>query len=391
MTCRTETAGALTYRFCPDDPPPMADRVRAVLRARAVDEITQQPIEVDLSASTTVRGVTARSAPFGRAGLVGQPARLFPDLAVNPVDLDLRLTARGYLPLDLSGTLGPIAGFPDQFAPLDLGDVGLHRVAVALRGRTLRRGSLAPAVVAGAFVSVIGYWPVFPPPSVAPPLVMQPANLAGLAPGCYAPRAAAAATLRRRDVPAVPGEDKTLLLPAARGTRRLRLSNRSALGAGTVLIVHPDDPGRRERIPVDQVDISSSVDQPAWITLAHPLAHTHLEGVLCQVGNPQMVLAAHALTRAAIPGDETVFLNGLAGLGNGVVVQIDDGVTPPEYHEAWLYQTVSDADGYFRLPPIARVAMVLLHAQRFGLAPPDDARLAPDYRVAENRITVMFP
>ena len=60
----------------------------------------------------------------------------------------------------------------------------------------------------------------------------------------------------------------------------------------------------------------------------------------------------------------------------------------PEYHQAELYSDVSDADGYFRLPPIARVA---LHAQRLGLTSPPDERFTPDYRLAENRLTVMFP
>ena len=151
------------------------------------------------------------------------------------------------------------------------------------------------------------------------------------------------------------------------------------------LIVDDNDPGRRERILIDQVDTASADDQPAWITLAHRLAYTHVDGALCHPGSLQAPGGANALTRAAIPGDETVFLDGLTGLSSGIVVESDDGVSPPEYHEMQLYQTVSDADGYFRLPPVARVAMVLLHAERLGFVSPDDVSVAPDYRVAENR------
>jgi hypothetical protein len=391
VSCRTETAGARAYRFCPDDAPPAADRVRALLQARVVDEITREPIEVDVTPTTTLRGVTPRSSPGGVVGLVGQPARRFPGLDVNPVNLDLRVSARGYLPLDLGGMLGPIPGFPNQFAPLDLLDVGMHRVSVVLRGRTLRRGSLAPTVVAGASVDVIGWWPVFPPANVAPATVMQAPNLVSLAPGVYTPRLTGVTSVRRRDVPALPGEDKVLLRPAARGATRVRLSNRSALAAGAVLILDADDLGRRELVPVATVDTSSSTDQPAWVGMAHPLAQTHLERVRCRVGNLQVPAGVNLLTRSAIPGDETVFLDGLVGLASGVVVEVDDGASPPEYHEARLYRTVSDADGYFRLPPVARVAQLLLRAQRIGLTPPDDMRLGPDYRVPENRVTVVFP
>lgn len=390
MSCRPETAGSAVYDFCADTPAAAADRMRAVLAARVVDEITQQVVEVDIATRTTVAGMTPRSAPFGRVGLVGRPAREFPGLDLTPVDLDLRIAAPGYLPLDLAGTLGPVAGFPDTFAPLDLGDVLLHRVAIGLRGRTLQRGGLQPVVVAGAQISLLGCWPVMPPADVAPMAVIQPPDIVNAAPGVYVPRAIGT-TVRRRDVPALAGEDKTLLLPAPRGGLRLRLSARSALPAGAVLIVDADDPGRHECIPVAQADLSSSDDQPAWITLAHPLAFAHPEGARCQVGDPQPPAAANALTRDAIPGDEALFLDGLAGLADGSVLEIDDGVNAPEYHDTRLYAAVSDAAGYFRLPPLSRVAMVLLHAQRGGLVSPDDMPLAPDYRVAENRITVMFP
>lgn len=390
MTCRIETVVGQAIRFCPEDPPVAADRVRAVLQARVLDEITNEAAEAELSVTTASESLFPRATRGGVVGLVGQPARLFPTLDVSSVELNLRVTTPRYLPLDLAATLGPIAGFPDLFAPLDLGDVGLHRASVEVLGRTLQRASLAPTIVAGASVSIIGYWPTFPLANVAPPAVMLAPNLMNLAPGFYAPRAAAT-TLRQRDLPAIAGHDKNLMQPSVRGTGRLRLSNRTMLVPATPLIVDDADPGRRERILVDQVDTSSADDQPAWVTLVHPLAHTHLDGALCRVANLQPPGAANTLTRPAIPGDETAFTSGLAGLMSGIVVEVDDGVSPPEYHEIQLYQTVSDADGYFRLPPIARVAMVLLHAERLGLVSPGDARVAPDYRVAENRITVMFP
>lgn len=392
MSCRRETAAARVYRFCPEDPPPAAtDRERALLRARLIDEITLEPVTVDVTATTTTRGVTARSAPFGRIGLVGRPARLYPDLDVASVPLDLRVDVPGYLPLDASATLGPVLGFPDAFLPRDLGDLALHRLATVLRGRTLRRSSLVPTAVAGADVRVLGFWPTFPPPSVSPAAVMQAPNLVALAPGFYTSRASGATTVRRRGVTPVPGRDKRLLAPAPSGTRRLRLTDRDAIAVGTVLIVHADGPGRREWIPVAHVETSSAPDQPAWATLEHPLAYTQRVGVLCQVGALQPPGPVATLSRSAVPGDETAFLSGLASLVSGDVVEIDDVVSPPEFHEVRLYEALSDADGYFRLPPISRVAMVLVRALRAGLVSPSDARVAPEYRVRENRLTVLFP
>ena len=208
--CRTETVDGLAYRFCPDDPPVLADRIRAVLRARVLDETTEEPMEVDLTLTSSLHGVTPRAAQGGRVGLVGQPARAFPGLDVDSSEMDLRIVARGFLPLDLAGTLGPIAGFPDQFAALDLGDVGMHRAAIALRGRTLQRASLAATVVFGATVSIVGHWPTFPPANVAPLAVMQAPNLINVVPGSYASRAAATTLLQRRDLLSVPGQEKTL-------------------------------------------------------------------------------------------------------------------------------------------------------------------------------------
>lgn len=391
MSCHIEHVGQLDYRYCPDPLPVVADRVRAVLSARLVDELTGEPVEVDIELTTAAEGLSPRIARGGLVGLIGQPARLFPTLDLDPVTLSMHATAPHYLPLDLGGTLGPIAGFPNQFTPLALGDMGMHRAPATLRGRTLRRASLTPTVVAGATVAIIGYWPNFPPANVDPTTVMVAPNLLALSPPLYAARAAGLTQLQRRHLAPVIGQEKALLLPASGGETGLRLSDRIGLAAGVLLVVDGNDPARLEPIPIAAVDSASAADQPAWVRLVHPLAYTHREGASCQPANLLPPGASTSLTRAGIPGDETVFLNGMAGLASGITVELDDGGGTPEYHRAELYVDLSDADGYFRLPPIARVAMVALHAQRLGLTSPPDERFTPDYRLAENRLTLMFP
>jgi hypothetical protein len=292
--------------------------------------------------------------------------------------------------LDLGGMLGPIVGFPDQFTPLELGDVGMHRISTTLLGRTLQRASLTPTVVAGATVEIVGYWPNFPPADVDPSAVMEAPDLLALSPPLYASRAAGASQLRRRDLAPVLGQEKTLILPASVGETQLRLSDRIGLTANGLLSIDSKDSARLEHISIALVDTASTADQPAWVMLTHPLAYTHLDGAVCQPANLLPPGASNSLPRPAIPGDDTVFLNGMAGLSSDITVELDDGGGKPEYHQAELYSAVSDADGYFRLPPIARVAMVALHAERTGLVTPPDQGFAPDYRLAENRLTVMF-
>jgi hypothetical protein len=391
MSCRIEHGDRFLYRFCPDTVPAAGNRLRALIRARLVDELTGEPVETDIALSTDSPGLSTRVARGGLVGLAGHPGRLFPQLDIASVSLGMRVVSPRYVPRDLAGTLGPIAGFPDQFTPVDLGDVTMHRAATTLRGRTLRRGSLAPGVVTGASVEIVGYWPVFPPANVVPATVMEPPDLVALSPPVYAARADGVTQVRQRGAVAMPGLDKTLLLPASAGAIRVRLSDRDGLAAGVLLIIAAADAMRRERIIVASVDTASSVDQPAWVTLSHPLAYTQLDGTLCQPANLLAGAAPNLLTRAAIPGDATLYLDGLTALAAGVTVEMDDGGGTPEYHDADLYRSVSDAAGYFRLPPLARAAMVALHAQRLGLVSPADEARTPDYRLAENALTVMFP
>ncbi|MBS0168396.1 MAG: hypothetical protein JSR29_20110 [Nitrospira sp.] len=391
MSCRTEQTERWTYRFCPDPLSAPANRLRAVLRARLVDELTGQPIDFGLDLTTDRAGLTPRVARGGVVGLVGLPGSLFPQLDVSPVTVTMRASVPRYVPVELGGTLGPIVGFPDQFSALDLGDVGMHRASTTVRGRTLRRASLTATVVVGATVEIAGYWSTFPPANINPSTVMELPNILALSPPLYAPRPVGITQLQRRDAVPVVGQEKIFLLTASVGETRLRLSNRIGLAAGVLLIIESSDPVRVERIPIAGVDTASAADQPAWVTLIHPLLYTHRDGVIAQPANLTPPGAANSLTRAAIPGDETVFLNGMVGLTSGITVELDDGGGRPEYHQAELYSDVSDADGYFQLPPIARVAMVALHARRLGLTSPPDERFTPDYRLAESHFTVMFP
>src|SRR5574338_651270 len=111
MSCRSETVATTVWQFCPDDIQAAGFRLRALVAARAVDEITGLPVQITTLATPDLRlapHVVPRRAAGGVVGLAGKPARLFPDLALTPAPVPLHLAAGGYLPLDLRGALGPI-------------------------------------------------------------------------------------------------------------------------------------------------------------------------------------------------------------------------------------------------------------------------------------------
>ena len=387
MTCRTDIAGTWEYTACPDDPPVAADRLRAVVRWSAIDEITQTGPNVDYTIRTRALGLTPRIARDGLMGLVGNPARLYPGLDLFPVTLAWTVSAPGYITRERDIVLGPVPDFPTFFAPADDGVLALHREPFTLRGRAveLTPGLLDPTPMPGLSVSITGVWWTFPPANVDPNSVVEPADLISLHPGLHADRTLVlAASARRRDLAHVAGQDKTLVLPAVSGEPTARISDRVGVAPGTVLAFEPLLPGRVEYVAVKTVVGASTDDQPATVTLEHRLHLDHEEGTAVHVVAPQLPAAAHTLVRAGVRGDRVAFLNGMAGVTAGVV-EITAGGAAVEYQTASLYSTTSDADGFYRLPPLSRVASVKLQTPALTLV------MSPDYSRYENLVDLVHP
>lgn len=390
MTCRADRVGFWSYRSCPDDPPVAADRLRAVVRWQAIDEITEQGPNIDYAIRTDALGLTPRISRDGIMGLVGNPARLYPglDTAFEPVAFTLY--SPGYLPRELEVDVGPVAMFPYDFTPADAGDHGivtLHREAIVLRGRVVKlvAGVLDPVPMPGVPVSIDGAWWTFPPANVDPATVMQPANLVSLHPGLYSDRELTVDTLQRRDMAHVVGQDKKLALPAVRGEATARISDRIGVVApGTVLAFEPNRPDRVEYVVVKHVEGASTPDQPATVTLAYRLQFDHEQGTDVYVVTPQAPAAANTLVRDGVRSDRVCFLSGMTGVTAGVV-EIDGSTMHPEYQTASLYSTISDVDGFYRLPPVSRVASVKLKTPALTLV------TSPDYARYENLVDVVNP
>lgn len=385
MAGRIETAGGVAWRYFPDPAPAAADRVRAVVRARIVDEITLEPVRQDLHVTGSRADLFPRVSRDGIAGLVGQPARALPALGGTPATLDMSISSPGYLPLRLSDKLGPILNYPQAFAPLDFGDVMMHRIGVALEGRVIRRVPVLSPPLAGAAVRIDALWSVLPPANWTPPALAEAVRIVALTPGLYTDRATATAMRERALTPNA--TTQTLLIPCEPGAQRLRLSDRQGLAPGADLLIDRDDAARTEVVKIKLVEATPAPDLACWITLEYPCAWLHRDGATCTGVTPQAATNATTLARAAIPGDRVGITAALPAFADGSFIELDDGAGPHEWQRISRYETTTDANGYFRLPPIARVALVRLRVQSAGLT---DALpiVTLDYRTAIQELTV---
>jgi hypothetical protein len=377
VTCREITVSGDRWRLCPIDRPVEAHLVRAVVRARVIDELTGQPPGPPLSLRTSAP-LTPHAVGGGRVGLIGAPGRVFPGLAAATVEVDLAIAVRGFLPRHERWNLGPIPGYPASFAVLDGGELALHRPGTSLRGRVASRASGTWVPVAGAKVALTGYWEQEPSSSMAVP--SSPPDLVALRRRLYA-RRPAGSIARHRELAVDVGNAKTLRAPASAGARSLRLSDRIAVAPGDLCAVDWADPDRAEYLEITDVQGASTPDQPCTVSVAHPLDADHDLGAAAA---PAVIGAAggdNLLLRAGLEGDRVVYLDGLVGLAAPTTIEIDGGAAGPEYHLTRRFEAVTDGEGYYRLPPLARAARVRIAASD-GVTTAERL-LSPDYTAAE--------
>jgi hypothetical protein len=382
MARRTVQTHDYTYVFSSDGFAPMERQTWGLIRARLVDEMTGEPPDLGLAIETTFPNVFPRVAQDGLVGLAGSPVVAFPNLAALNYLVPIVLRAEGYVSRPLTVTVPLDPGFPGTFAVTDLGDVRMHRLPTLIRGRTARVAGNGTLPVGGATVRVTGLWRTLPPAhAMVPP---ETPDLVSLRPSLYADRTTATGRLRRRNITPVMGQDKRLLSVATRGSANVRLSDRIGLAAGAVLLIDALDPDRREIVRVATVDATSAADQPALVTLVLPLAYEHRDGVLARRATLQPAGATNALRQDALAGDVCVFLNTMSGLNTANVVEVFGG-GPNEFHDVGQFTTTSDANGYYRLPLISRVAQLVIRAED-GVHTPDVPTYCPDYHTPENRL-----
>ncbi|MGE5097192.1 MAG: hypothetical protein ACM3SO_18805 [Betaproteobacteria bacterium] len=284
----------------------------------------------------------------------------------------------------------------DAWTPVDLGVLGLRREPVVIRGRAVRRDASAgiDVPVAGATIAVTDFWWTLGAVRLQQPGVMTQPNPAlrafalGISPGLYASRPVPGGQLA--SIALAPAAIEHLLLgDAAAGDARIRVSNRAPLAAGALLRVDPDAGDDAETLEIASVSGYGPPDQPGDVQLRFALRRDHRSGVRVLLLNAGAVAAPKTLRRAAAPGDRCVFVDDASGIAAGTSVRVSGGTAADEEQVAAPLTASSDAQGYFRLPPLQRIAALRLRASAAAL-PAFDFRFEPDLAARENWLDVVF-
>lgn len=359
-------------------------RVWGVVVGRLTDELTGRPITQGVTVWTDATALSGRATPEGIFGLEGVPVAAFPRLNLVPYDVNLRVDVEGYVRFQRVVHFGTQADFPDNFTPVRLGDVVLHRQPIQIRGRVIRMLPTGSVPANGATVTITrqartiqAAAPTLPPPhlfSARPPLAFD--------------HAAGTAEAHRREVTLIAGEDKRLLEYAPAGATEILLSDRFNLSPLTappseLLVLDPLNSERSEHIAIAALS-GSAADEPARIMLASPLAYPHAAGTLARRATLQPAGAANLFDVDAVSGDASLYLASRNDLSPAQMIEILDPAHPPEYRQLLPLTATCNADGYYRLPLLSRAAQVQIEAAL--LAATHSQTFIPDYSTFENRL-----
>ena len=371
--------------YSPDDPPSVVDRFQAVLKVRVTDELTGAAPNSPAAIKVEERGFFSRLGNDGLGGLVGIPRQVFPALQAQDYPIHLTISAPRYGRRALEKDVPQDFNFPGAFTPQEL-DIALHRESVFIAGRTARLLNNASTPLPDVQIAVTGIWRTAPPANVSMP--PDPANIVALVPPLYADRAALTQSVTPRDLTVVMGADKALMEDIAASANPIRLSNRSGLAAGNILLIDADDPDLAEFIAIKDLTTTAPADQPATVTLEYAVIFPHRRGAIVRQVNPQPQGASQTVAVEAWAGDACVFLDALGALAGAHEIEITGGPGPDEYHKATTFSVTSDTDGFYRLPPLSRVAQLEIHAEKVIGAQTFQATtiFRPDYQQRDNRL-----
>jgi hypothetical protein len=297
--------------------------------------------------------------------------------------------------------------FPDTFATPPPVVATLRRRPVTILGRVVVRDTTAntSTPVANASVTVTDFW------RTRTAVVANPANgsmtdpvpalrefAVSVAPGALGRRAAGAGA-GTLNLPSA-GDDRTLVRPAAAGEPRVEVRPRQNLVpspsplANRLLWIDADDPSAAEYQTLATVDPPGVAEEPARLGLDFPLARGHREGARVERTLAPLLLPPPtlALRAAAEPGDVCLFFDAPAGppLPPPQALFLTGGGAADEFQRYAEFSVLSDAEGFFRLPPIHRMARVALTVDD-GLGnvlPPIE--IDPEYGETEHRVDAVY-
>ena len=363
-----------------------AARRRPMVQARLIDEITGRPPLGRVRIETDRTDLTGQAARSGSVGLVGVPERVLPpEPLAMPAPFRITIEADGFLRVEREANVGPLPNFPNEFTPADLGEIDLHRLPIRIAGRVTQWVAGAHQAVGGATVSIEEVWPQLPAPTAPPG--GDPAHLIWV--GRPVHRVWDVGPSRVRAVTMAPaGVTHDLREPVSAGARRMRLSDRVGLVPGSVLELDWNDADRREYAVVEDFEGPVSPDEPTFVNLNAPLGYTHRLNAEARAVMPGALGPDNGITRATETGDACIFMAAMAGMVGADAVALDAGGPLVDYHVSRRYVTSTDPEGYYRLPPISRLAKLRLHADA-GAGLIADREHSPDYTTFENTVDLV--
>ncbi|HEX6439465.1 MAG TPA: hypothetical protein VF182_20285 [Candidatus Binatia bacterium] len=375
--------------YSPDDPASEVDRFQAVLKVRVTDELTGAAPNSQSVLQVKERRFFSRLGNDGLGGLVAIPRQVFPALQARNYPLHLTIGAARYQRRVVQKDIPQDFNFPGAFTPQEL-DIALHRAPVFIAGRTARLINNATTPLPDAQITVTGIWRTAPPANVSVP--PDPANIIALAPPLYADRAPLTQSVAARDLTPVSGADKTLMDDVSASANPIRISDRSGLAVGDILMIDADDPDRVEFIAIKNLSTTAPADQPAVVSLDYPVIFSHRRNTNVRPINPQPAGVSQTITIEAWAGDACVFLNGIGALVGAHEIEITGGPGPVEYHRVKTFSATSDTEGYYRLPPLSRVAQLEIHAEKMIGAQTFHATTVfrPVYQQRDNRLDLIL-
>jgi hypothetical protein len=387
MDRSTIVSDGVSYLVNFDEPRARGDIYQAIVMAQLIDEITGEPLNVPVTVSTPLARVRTKVAQNGVVGVVGVPSWAFSALSGPTVDFEVSFDAPGYMTFTTTVSQAILPTFPTDFDSTDLGQLLMRRGPVSLSGTAVQLNAQNQAVPVGAAeVSISGIWRRLEDVDLSAPA--DAPNLLSISPSLYAERPQPGSDLEIVTLAPVAEPDRRLLKSTGPGDIELSVDQHFGVAAGSVVAIDIDDPDRIEHIEVQQVIGPSDTNSPATLRLRFPVKHRHRATVRVQRVNVPAIGAPDAtLTDIGMPGDVTLFVDTTAAFGPSQTVRVRGGTSVSEYVECRPYLAVSDADGHYRLPRLARLAAVEVTAARAAPPPALNAvePVSLNYNLFENR------
>jgi hypothetical protein len=259
---------------------------------------------------------------------------------------------------------------------------------VVITGRTVLQKGTGYEVLSGVQVQIIGIWRQMPSayqitPSADP-------NLIFITPPLFFDRSSKNGQLHRYNLKVLKDPGRTLLEKVEPGSKLIYASTLQGLSPGDLIAIDVFDPERAEFHAIETVPTGSQA-QSGRLGLAIPLQRAHRNGARLQKANtPNKSGAMYRLKEDARVGESCLFLDQLKILKTAHYVSIrDNSKNPPEYHSVQFYTGESNSQGYYRLPPLSRVAQVELEASYKKLKAVKVV-FSPDYSQTENQVDFIF-